>query len=31
MKVRPRKDLQELKPGSVRRIEKYYDDFYRGE
>ena len=31
MKVRPRKDLQELKPGSVRRIEKYYDDLYRGE
>ena len=31
MKVRPRKDLQELKPGSVRRIERYYDDLYRGE
>ena len=31
MKVRPRKELRDLKPGEVRRIDKYYDDFYRSE
>ena len=31
MDVRPPKEIRDLKPGALRRIEEYYDNFYRNE
>ena len=31
MNIRPPKEIKDLKPGEARRIEEYYDNFYRNE